>query len=81
MNLVRCLLCVVGLAVIDKMIAAMGTGWAITLVVLIAQISLVGVYIEYIYGMKWNQERMCKKNSKDDTLFLRIYLILFHLNM
>lgn len=63
-NLIRCLLCVVGLAVIDRMISAMGVGWAITVVAGIAGLSLAGMYIVFLYGLEWNSERMEKNDQR-----------------
>lgn len=68
-NFVRCLLCVVGLAVIDRMVQAMGVGGAITLIAGISILSLGAFYFEYLYGQKWNEERMAKTKMVNSALY------------
>ncbi|VVT57708.1 uncharacterized protein SAPINGB_P005830 [Magnusiomyces paraingens] len=60
-NLVRCLLCAVGTAVIDRMDRKLGTGGSMTLLSGICGISLVGLVVEYKYGMEWNRKRLSNK--------------------
>lgn len=62
-NLVRCLLCAVGLAVIDRMDLKLGTGGSMTLISGICLLSLISYAVEYKYGLKWNQERNFKNNE------------------
>lgn len=69
-NLVRCLLCAVGLAVIDKMNAALGQGGSMTLLSGICALSLGALLIEFNHGLRWNQERIMKNDGKSSLLYL-----------
>lgn len=68
-NLVRCLLCAVGLAVVDRMNITLGTGGCFTLMAGICGLSLVCVMIQGKYGLRWNQERLSKNDYGDKELY------------
>lgn len=61
LNLCRCLLCAAGLAVVDKMIAALGVGGAFTLIAGIVLISNLTIVFEYIYGKELEKKRIKRK--------------------
>lgn len=60
-NLCRCLLCAVGLAVVDKMITAMGSGWTFTLVSFICLVSMVFIYLAMHYGQVFEAKRKARR--------------------
>ncbi|KUL91527.1 hypothetical protein ZTR_01823 [Talaromyces verruculosus] len=63
-NLLRCLLGAVGAAVVDSMLEGMGIGWSFTFVSLIMVAAVGLLWFEYIWGMKWRQNRWRKVAEK-----------------
>jgi hypothetical protein len=63
LNVVRCLLCAVGLAVVDRMIKSLGCGGTFTLMAGILVLSWSCIFIELKKGQKWDKERRMKKRS------------------
>lgn len=67
-NLCRCLLCAVGLAVVDKMITTMGSGWTFTLVSLICFVSMIFIYLAIHYGPVFEARRKARRaHSKQQS--------------
>lgn len=63
LNVVRCLLCASGLAVVDKMISALGSGGAFTLMAGIVFLSWIGIFLEMKHGQRWDRERRAKEGK------------------
>lgn len=70
-NVVRCLLCASGLAAVDKMITALGSGGAFTLMAGIVLVSWIGIFLEMKHGQRWDRERREKEGKNDEK---RLYL-------
>lgn len=68
-NLVRCLLCAIGLAVVDRMNVSLGTGGCFTLMAGICGISLICYIFQGKYGLRWNQRRLSKNETDDKELY------------
>ena len=63
LNVVRCLLCAIGLAVVDRMIKSLGCGGTFTLMAGILVLSWSCIFIEQKKGQKWDKERRDKKKA------------------
>ena len=59
-NLTRCLLGSVSTALIEKMIQAMGRGWAFTLIALIFTVTSPTLWVVQKYGPKYREQRRLK---------------------
>ena len=55
-----------GVAVIDMIIAYLGSGLAFTCLALITFLCSLLVLLEWIYGMKWRIARVEKSRKKDN---------------
>ncbi|KAJ4422874.1 hypothetical protein N0V82_002399 [Gnomoniopsis sp. IMI 355080] len=60
-NFVRCEMGAAATAVIELMIAAMGTGWCFTLFALLAAVCMPILWMETRYGIRWRKEKRLKK--------------------
>ncbi|ANB14805.1 Qdr2p [Sugiyamaella lignohabitans] len=67
-NLTRCLLCAVGLAVVDKMIRSLGAGGAFTLMSGICILSMALIQIEINHGQKIDRRRRARKGLDNQRL-------------
>lgn len=67
-NLVRCLLCALFLAVIEKMRQRLNIGGSVTLVSGICALSMIPYLLEYKYGLKWSQKRL-EKETKNIAVY------------
>lgn len=65
LNFVRCLLCAVGLAVVDKMIKSLGCGGTFTLMAGLLLCTWGCIFIELKKGQEWDRERRAKKTVND----------------
>lgn len=63
LNVVRCLLCGVGLAVVDKMILALKPGGTFTLMGGILVLSWFALFALIKFGHKWEHERMVRETQ------------------
>lgn len=65
-NLFRCVLCAIGLAVVDKMIKGIGAGWTFTIIGLISLASMIFIYLCLRYGesIAGRREARAKQNSE-----------------
>lgn len=62
-NLCRCVLCAIGLAVVDKMINGIGAGWTFTIVGLISLVSMVFIYLCLHYGESIARRRQAREKQ------------------
>lgn len=65
-NIVRCELGAAATAAIGSMTAAMGNGWAYTLLALIFLVSLVPLFLVMRVGMKWRQAKRVKEDERKE---------------
>lgn len=60
-NFVRCEMGAAATAVIELMIAAMGTGWCFTFFALLPAVCMPILWMETKYGIRWRKEKRLKK--------------------
>ena len=63
LNLVRCLIAAVGVAVIQHIINAMGLGWAYTFLALLSLAVYPSLLIVIKWGPKWREQRFLKASK------------------
>lgn len=63
-NFVRCELGAAATAVIELMIAAMGTGWCFTFFALLALVFMPVLWAEAKYGIQWRAEKRVKRETR-----------------
>ena len=70
LNVVRCLLCSVGLAVVDKMIVSLGAGGTFTLMSGIVFLSWGCIFLEMKHGQRWDHERRAKMGDSEEEKYI-----------
>ncbi|KAJ0114644.1 chloramphenicol resistance protein [Diaporthe amygdali] len=63
-NFVRCEMGAAATAVIELMIAGMGTGWCFTFFALLGVVLMPILWAETKYGIKWRQEKRLRREKK-----------------
>lgn len=65
-NLVRCWLGAVGAAAIYYLLKGIGWGWCFVLLGVVMAAALGLLWVEYLYGMKWREERVVKTERRNE---------------